>query len=134
MHKSSCIECHREYVESTAFDPMYCDKFCEKTWHDRNYVPPPDDGFINTGGGAFKPYYSESHNIQVNSWKEEAAMKKKYGGNLGDFPERMKRSAYNRKHKEDIIAEKYAKIGLKYPKGQQVNFDEKNGRFVPRAR
>ena len=79
----------------------------------------------------FKPYYSESYNVQVNTASEHRAFVKKHGPPLGDYLEKRKSMDFTRKNREEIIAERYAKIGLKYPKGERVTFDEKNRTFIP---
>lgn len=80
----------------------------------------------------FKPYFNESHGVQVNSASEHRAFVKQHGAPLGDYPKMMARQKFVRKNREDIIADRYAKIGLKYPRGKKVLLDEKNMRFVPR--
>ena len=79
----------------------------------------------------FKPYYSESHEVQVNSRGEHEKLCREKGPPLGDCYKQRERMAFVRKNKEEIISQRYAKIGLKYPKGQNVRFDEKNRRFIP---
>ncbi len=81
----------------------------------------------------FKPYFNESYNKQINTISEHRAFVKKYGAPLGDYQGLREHSKFIRKNREEIISERYAKdYNLKYPKGKQVLYDEKNMRFVPR--
>ena len=79
----------------------------------------------------FKPYYNESHNVQIDTQKAHNKFVKEKGAPIGDYKRIMDRMAFTRKNKEDIIADRYAKVGLKYPKGQNVRLDEKHMRFIP---
>ena len=80
---------------------------------------------------SFKPYYSESHNVQINTPSDHKRFVKQYGPVLGDCLKQRERMAFTRKNREDIIHERYKKVGLKYPKGEKVRLDEKNMRFIP---
>src|SRR3990167_4825126 len=80
---------------------------------------------------AFKPYFDESNMKQINTASEERTHRREVGGCAGDFDNIRTRWSENRKNKEEIIAKRYSEIGVKYPKGKNVRFDEKNNRFVP---
>ena len=82
----------------------------------------------------FKPYYSESHDVQVNSRAEHEKLCRTHGAPIGDYTKIRERHSFIKKNKEEIIAERYAKIGVKYPKGENVRFDEKTHSFVPNYR
>ena len=128
---NKCVECGREIIVSSASEDRFCDKFCEKEWCDKeegSQVVAQVAPSVHT----FKPYYNESHNVQVNTPAEHRAFVKRTGGLLGDYEGQRRRMAYTAKHREDIIHDRYAKLGVKYPKGKKVTFDEKNGRFIPR--
>lgn len=83
--------------------------------------------------GSFKPYLNESHNVVITSAAQERKFIKKHGAPIGEFKSIVDKMKWTRRNKEDIIASRYASIGLKYPKGKKVTLDEKTGRFIPRA-
>ena len=79
----------------------------------------------------FKPYYSESHDVQINSRQEHEKLCRTHGAPVGDYYSIRQRHKFVKENKEEIIAERYAKAGFKYPKGEKVRFDEKTHSFVP---
>lgn len=89
---------------------------------------------LKTGSNvrSFTPYYNESWDRQINTPSDERKLyKEKGGGCIGDYNSIRERGKWTKRNREEIIAERYAKIGVKYPKGKNVRFDEKNHCFVP---
>ena len=125
-----CKECGKDFTISDTWTPGFCDKWCDQKYADKTYEKiEMDDNrlhFVHT----FKPYYNQSHNVQVNTASEHRALIKKHGAPLGDYTSLQARSKFVRKNKEDIIYDRYSQMNLKYPRGEDKRFDEKNNRFV----
>ena len=115
-----------------------CSKVRRSDEEDFNSMVCECDGFYRLMTGRyidtnFKPYFSESHDVYVGSKSDERKLHREQGGCLGDYGKIRDRMAFVRKNREDIIHDRYAKLGLKYPKGEKTRFDEKNKRFIPFA-
>jgi len=80
---------------------------------------------------AFQPFYSSELGAYVRTSRQEGKLLKEKGlAYMSDYKKLGQKAKQERKHKHEIIAESYAKENLKYPKGQDVRFDEKHGEFV----
>lgn len=118
-HRFYC-ECGKEYIEDS-MEGRQCecgnDCYLDLSNKSVNFIP-------------FVPYLNESYGVYVKTAADHRKFVKEHGAPIGDYKKITDRMKFTRKNREDIIHDRYAKIGLKYPKGENVRLDEKNMRFV----
>ena len=82
----------------------------------------------------FKPYYSEDLGVQVNSAHDETRLLREHGLSYShDHRQMRQRRLHIYKHREEIIKDRYAKVGVKYEPKSKCSFNEKTGEFTPHS-